>query len=444
MSMDNNDPMDTIEDDFDTGGGLEDFDSGKTTLGDVWRNNPLVKIGVVLGAFATIIGGIILFGGQKEDIEQSAIRGAKSDLTETPGETEVSEKYKQALEDFNKQNIEDAARTGQSALPVPIGPARGRIENEAASTAAEDPLERWRRIQEERLRKEQQATPAPRQKTTDQGDPYVADKSNLAEAMANQMESILGTLEPKKSQTITVADRDFIKEEKKALAAEAAASGQDQAGGAGGAAGGGQEESVVEILEEAGSIEYARLITEANTDAPGPILAELASGPLAGSRLIGSFTSSDEYITLNFATVVVDGVAVPTSAIALDPKTANPGMVTDKDNKYFSRIILPAAASFIEGMGSAISDSGSTTVNVQDGSVVSSNADLDTRQEFFKGVEKAAQEMSDVLDRNNSNVKPQLRIAAGTPIGVLFNQSVEREVPASQTAEAGSNSMRQR
>lgn len=453
MSMDdNNDPIDGVEDEFDTGAsGLEDFDSGKTTLGDVWRNNPLVKIGVVLGAMATIVGGIVLFGGKSEEIAPSTIKGAKSDLTETPGETEVSDKYKEALEDFNKQNIEQAARTGQSALPVPIGPARGRIGNEATETAAEDPLERWRRIQEERLRKEQQLSPVPSQKT-DTGDPYIADKSNLAEAMAAQMESILERLQTKGTQTISIAEKDFLQRQREEAAAKAAAAGAQggAAGGAGadGGAGGedGEDEEVIEILAEAGSIEYAKLITEANTDAPGPVLAELASGPLAGSRLIGTFSATDEFITLNFNSVVVDGVAMPTSAIALDPKTANPGMVTDKDNKYFQRIVLPAAASFIEGMGEAIADSGSTTVNVQNGSVVTSNQDLNTREELFKGVEKVAEEVGTVLDQNNSNVRPQLKIAAGTAIAVLFNQSVERETTASKTAaySSGSNSMGRR
>ena len=59
------------------------------------------------------------------------------------------------------------------------------------------------------------------------------------------------------------------------------------------------EETIFEdILIPAGTIEYAQLVLEANTDAPGPVLADIMSGPLAGSKLLGSFTSTDDYLIL--------------------------------------------------------------------------------------------------------------------------------------------------
>jgi len=60
----NEDPVDF--DDSAAEGGFEDFEGGGATLGDMWRNNPLVKIGVIAGGLITVIGAVILFGGSSE------------------------------------------------------------------------------------------------------------------------------------------------------------------------------------------------------------------------------------------------------------------------------------------------------------------------------------------------------------------------------------------
>jgi len=52
---------DDIEDELFDDEGLDDFEGG-SSFGDMIRENPLVKVGLVLGAFATIVGGLMLFG----------------------------------------------------------------------------------------------------------------------------------------------------------------------------------------------------------------------------------------------------------------------------------------------------------------------------------------------------------------------------------------------
>ena len=301
--------------------GFEDFDGGEQSMGDMLRNNPMVKIGVVLGAIATIVGGIVLFGGEKQTGGTSVMRPG-SDLTQAPGANEVSDTYREQIQDFNQAQIDQAQSTGQSALPVPVGTTRGVIPLDQAKVSEEDPLERWRRLQAERIEKEKQAAPeaGPQAPPVD---PNAEVKQQLAKAMAGQMESILDFKTIKGAEQESVSSPDWIQqkreEEQQKLEQE-----RLEAEGA-------NQPSDVVILLPAGTIEYAQLMTEANTDAPGPVLAQIVSGPLAGSRAIGSFKASDEYITLQFNTVVVDGIAYGTDAIALDPKTANPGMITEID-----------------------------------------------------------------------------------------------------------------
>src|SRR5690606_12018046 len=87
----------------------------------------------------------------------------------------------------------------------------------------------------------------------------------------------------------TMAYLEALEEKKRAAREAEMARQQALMGGVG-------NEDIENIIIPAGTIEYAQLVTEANTDAPGPVMAQIASGPLAGARLIGSFQSTDNYL----------------------------------------------------------------------------------------------------------------------------------------------------
>lgn len=417
----NDDFLDTG--DLDADSGLEDFETGRTSLAEAWKTNPMVKIGGVLGAVAILVGGIMLFGGEKTPLAPSVVAGQGKNVNQAPGE-KVPEVYRDALQQMNEKSAEEALRTNTSSLPVPIGPAKGKALEDKNAASEEDPLERWRRIQEERLKKEQQAKIEPTAVPQKPVDPYAQEKQALAQSMQTQMQSVLEQQALQSMESATITPPEFF-ETKRQAAAQARSA---ELAAAGNQAGAGE----VTILLEAGRIEYAQMITEANSDVPGPILAQLASGPLAGSRMIGSFQKQQDYLTLNFSTIVVDGVALSTTAVALDPETSRPGVVTDIDRKYFQRIILPAAAAFIEGMGSAIAESGSTTVTVDGGAAVSDSKDLDTKQELFKGLEKASSKAGRVLEQDAGKTEIMVKVAVGTHIGVFFTKPVEKRDAVAQ------------
>lgn len=396
--------------------GFDDF-SKKGTLGDLWRNNPMVKVGVILAAFVVIVAGVILFGGKNEQLPSSRVN-SPSDLTEAPGSAEVSASYAQAIEEENTRRIEEALRDSESAVPMPVEPPKGTIPLQIDETPEEDPLDRWRRMQEERIQQQQivnqeidappEPPPPPDTKT-----PAV---NAMAQAMAMQMESVLTNQQIKAPNTRTITTMAYLEglEEKKRQAREAEMARQQMLMGGTG------DSQIENIIIPAGTIEYAQLITEANTDAPGPVMAQIASGPLAGSRLIGSFQASEEYITLQFSTIVVDGVAEGANAVAIDPNTTLPGMVTEIDRRYLKRVILPAAGAFIEGLASAISDSGQTSIFIDSGTVVQSTNNRDSGEEVASGISEAGEELRDILEEEADATQPMLRLAAGTPIGVLF------------------------
>lgn len=427
---------DEIENEFDTGdfddggfdddgfddGGFDDLSSQKGTLGDLWRNNPLVKVGVILTGFLLLVGGVILFGGKKEpELESRVTR--QQDLTETPGTAETTQVIRDAIEEVNAERAETALRENTSAIPMPVDPVKGALPLQFEEPEEEDPLERWRRMQEARIKEQQLIVPpepdAPPEPEVDTRTPAI---NALAQAMSQQMESVLGNQEikgPIVQDVATMAYLEDLAAKERARLEELLARQREQQE---------EDEDELTILIPAGTIEYAQLITEANTDAPGPILAELVTGPLRGGRLIGNFTATENFLILDFNTIVLDGVDYAANGIALDPDTTLPGVITEIDRRYFKRVILPAAAEFVTGFTEAVSESGTTsvTINNADGSVTetNSNTGTDDDQEVASGITAAGDALADILDDIADNTQPMLRVARGTPVGILFTAPV--------------------
>jgi len=411
--------VDDLDDDFDDfdDGDFDDLNESENSLGDLWRNNPLVKVGIILFALAILVGGVMVFGGERENLPTSRVAGG-SDINQAPGTAEVSEVYRQAVEEENVRQVENATRTGTSAIPMTIDPPKGTVNLNINEDQEEDPLERWRRMQEQRIR-EQQVQPQSATPAAPEVDTRTPAIESLAGAMSAQMQSVLGAQAvnlPKVSNVATLSYLERIEEAERQrlerqLAAAQTATDLPITGTDG-----------LNILVPAGTIEYAQILTEVNTDAPGPVLAEIATGPLKGARAIGTFSATYNYLTLNFNTLVLDGVDFSASGVALDPDTTLPGVVTEIDRRYFSRIILPAAAEFVSGFAGALADSSQTTVTITGDSVTetTSNDDINTDEAVAAGIEEAGDQVADIVDEIAGQVRPMLRIAAGTPIGILF------------------------
>ncbi len=153
--------------------------------------------------------------------------------------------------------------------------------------------------------------------------------------------------------------------------------------------------------------------------------------------MLGQFQNTDEFLTISFTQVVTkDGRSLPIQAIALDPDTTLPGMVTEIDRRYFQRYILPAAAEFVSGVGEALAET-QTSVSQTDSSTVSSSDDPDFDEAIAQGISESFDGLADAIEDSGRRTQPLLRIAAGTPIGILFTQPVMDQTAAEQQAAAG-------
>lgn len=409
----------TDDDDLDLDDtGFDDFDDGTSaddgnTLARLWKESPIFKVGSIVGGIAVLAIGISFMGGEEESSVPSRVTRSSA-VTSAPGEQGSSQAYIESVVDKDAERFEEAYSTGGSAIPTPIESPTGVLSlPDTAEEVEEDPLQRWRELQERRLSIASEPPPPVEE------DPVVSEQRQqavqaMADLMAQQMQAILEGVNDYNVQTVAITSPDYLEtlfpEEENAEGEEAA----------------NEEEKISpeDILMPAGEIVYAQMITEANSDVPGPILAQIVSGPLKGSRVLGEFALNDDFLTLNFTSVVIDNVSYPISAVALDPATTLPGMATDVNHHYLQRIVLPAAAAFVEGLTDAIAESGTTTITVSGDTVTESEEDTNSDQEVSSGISEAGQEVREIIDEINDDIETTVIVHSGTPMGLLFTQPV--------------------
>jgi len=421
----NNDDFDDNDLDLDDSS-FDDFEEKDKTLGGFMKDNPLAKVGVIAGAIVLVFAVIIMFGGDEGDVDQSLINRAPN-ITAPPGTEAASQEYIDAIQEVNERNVEIAEETGTSALPTPIEPPVGVLTVPEQEVDAEDPLQRWRRLQEERLQRELQQAQTIEPTELPDDTARQEQLQALAEAMSAQMQAVLDSRQNKISY-LGLSNLDELETK----LAERAARREEQAGLLGDGTGSFDDgeleaEIIQEVLLPAGEIEYAQLLIEANTDAPGPILAQIMSGPLKGGRLIGAFEKQKNFLTLTFSTLSLNEQTFEVDAIAIDPATTLPGLATEVDKRYFSRILLPAAAAFVTGFAEAIAESGRTTVVIQGETVAEETEEADNDQEVASGITEAGEALEEIIDEEVDDIEPLIRVAPGTPMGILFIQSVVTE-----------------
>lgn len=416
---------------------------GQVSLADVWNNNPALKLFAIVGAIGIAIVAFLLVGGEDKP-DYSRVSSAEK-VSQAPGQAELTPAYEEAVEQADQQRAQEAEMTGGSALPTPIGRPTERIEAPQIEEE-EDPLAQWRREAERRREERNRERPTLPENTAQEEEPEVQEVralpatprvdprqqfiqqlpkgptpeqvENLAERFSNQMATILEARVPQQSVLVNQGIQPAYvipttEEEAQEQAAEAIAEAIEQ--------------QPPEILLPAGKIEYGQIITQANSDVPGPVLAQIASGPLAGARALGNFTMQDKYLILNFTKAVLNGKEYAINAVAVDPATTLTGVATDVNNHYFRRVFLPGAAKFIEGWASAVARQG-TSVVVTGETVTSSQDDLDTGEELLAGFDEAAGEVADIMD-DEADRPVTVKVASGTRVGLLFLDSIFKDPP---------------
>lgn len=173
---------------------------------------------------------------------------------------------------------------------------------------------------------------------------------------------------------------------------------------------------------KAGTIIPAQLLTAINSDEPGPVMAEVSTGPLRGARLIGEVTHSNQAVVVRFGRITMQdqNQSYNINAYAVDTGTYRTFLASDVDNHYFLRYGLRLAAAFVEGYGDAVASSGATTTTSPFGSTTSILGDYSNSQIAKMSIGKLGQQLGREIDNSTSGIKPTVTVNGGLPIGVLF------------------------
>ena len=390
-------------------------------LAEAWRTRPMFKFMVLIVAiFAVGVAGFSFLGGSNVASETAHL-GKPPAMKEAPGGT-VSPYMRQQTELANKERSEQAIANGGSALPTPIGQnsdisgfGSGDKKDEALNELRAETQQLKAQVQQQQAQQIQAKQQSQQQQQMQQVQraPEQFDNS-LAEAMQMQMKQMLESWKPEGIKEVEVIKAADLKAGDKSVPAEITpANGTVLAS---------ESAAQAKIVVNAGTVSYAQLLTEANSDVPGPILAQIVSGPLAGARAVGSFQVSqgyEKYLVLKFSLADQKGKDYSINAYALDPNTTLGGMATEVDERYFVRVVLPAAAGFLQGMGEALGE-GNSSISTNGTVTATTIASNGYKQGIYNGLGQAAQTMGQFFQNQANLTKPLVRVAAGTPIGMFF------------------------
>ncbi|MDR1546038.1 MAG: DotG/IcmE/VirB10 family protein [Deltaproteobacteria bacterium] len=168
-----------------------------------------------------------------------------------------------------------------------------------------------------------------------------------------------------------------------------------------------------------GRILYAAFETAVNSDLPTPALARVLGGPLKGARLMGAFVRRDRALEVRFTRLTpLSGPSVNLEALAVDPSTSSPALSGQVDSHFWERWGGLAAASFLEGLGSAMSGR-RATVSVYGDVVVTDGGRASMGEVAVEALGQVGGRAANQLEKGFDR-PPTVTIDAGSLVGILI------------------------
>lgn len=425
--------LDEFDAELDNVGDVEEPKSGgnlASTIKEAWRTQPLFKLGAIMGG--VVVAVIVALNISTAPPPDNSRFIKAPGLDEVPG-GKSSQYFIEQNKQAANQRAEQALQEGGSAIPTPVGQNMdiGEVSNDGKK---KDPLQEFRaeteRLKQELKQEQKQNTQQIKQiQQQVQKQPF---DDSLAQAMMAQMQQLMKSWSPKSIAVVNVSSEKEAaatgttgsrsvgatsRSGRAGYSAASAASSQQGSAGAGATAG-------KSLLITAGTINYGQLLIEANSDIKGPIVAQIVSGPLSGGRAVGQFTVENDYLVMKFNLVTLKDKEYSANILAINPNTTLGGMATEVDKRYFDRVVLPAAASFVSSFGQKMGE-GDTSTTVAGSTVLTNSAKTGLKEGIYSGIGQMGQTMGQFMQSEANKIKPLVRVAAGTPMGLLFLTSVK-------------------
>jgi intracellular multiplication protein IcmE len=193
------------------------------------------------------------------------------------------------------------------------------------------------------------------------------------------------------------------------------------------------------VLVPAGRGVYAHTVLTVNSDTGGPIVLQADTGPLAGDRMIGTFSKNQavgalfgdtERLIVRINLIEHRGQTINVQGLVIAPDSMETAVATSVDQHYIERFALPTAAAFVAGLGQAIALSNSTIGYTPFGGMIQSYGKLDFREQAGIAGGAAAAQIGQTLQQQTPK-SATVFLAANAGVGVIFLSNV---VAAPETA----------
>ncbi len=181
-------------------------------------------------------------------------------------------------------------------------------------------------------------------------------------------------------------------------------------------------DDLYKTLVKPGDIFYAVNNQTLNSDVQAGVgTATILSGKLKDARVLGTFVRQNEHLVLVYTKLVMpDGTPYSINGYAVDPSNQSSGVRTSVDHHYLERWGGLVAASFLEGFGQAVENSGTESVfQPVSGSVVETHPQYNTGEQVWIAAGKIGEKLAEKAS-NNFNKSPTVILNIGEPIGVLI------------------------
>jgi intracellular multiplication protein IcmE len=161
-----------------------------------------------------------------------------------------------------------------------------------------------------------------------------------------------------------------------------------------------------------------------NSDETSPVIMQADSGPIAGDRMVGSFERENERLIIHINSVIHQGQTISCDGVVIAPDTMEASVASGVDEHYLSRVILPAAAAFVQGLGQALATTSNTVSVLSPLGGATTATNLNFHQQLGVAAGTAGAEVGAFL--NQAAPKgPTVTLDANVGVGVMFLTDVK-------------------
>lgn len=161
-------------------------------------------------------------------------------------------------------------------------------------------------------------------------------------------------------------------------------------------------------------------------NANSKVVAHVPAGRYAGAQLLAGGTHlAGDGVSVHFTMLIWHNACYKADAWAQDPATHQSSVATDVNNRYFTRIIIPALAHGIGQVGQLYEDANTQILSTEYGEVTANTESPDAQAVTGVVVGGMADKAGQVLEQDAAKLPvKQVTVDRGATISILFTSPV--------------------